>query len=71
MIVVCYSRGIKETDEINRYRNKGYSIIEQGNRRGVSVTLKSSIVEVEGFPLVAGEGTNANLLVDKKILPRK
>lgn len=24
MIVVCYSRGIKETDEINRYRNKGY-----------------------------------------------
>jgi|GEM_PF-4524730 hypothetical protein len=26
MIVVCYSRGIKETDEINRYRNKGYGV---------------------------------------------
>lgn len=24
MMVVCYNRGIKETDEINRYRNKGY-----------------------------------------------
>lgn len=44
-----------------------YKIIQQNDRKGVEVTLKSQIIDVEGFPLKAFIGDNVNQIVDMHV----
>ena len=44
-----------------------YSIINENNRKGIIVSLKSKIIEAEGFPLKAFVGDNVNTLIDANI----
>lgn len=41
-----------------------YSIIEENGRKGIEVSLKSQIIDVEGFPFKAFDGDNVNQVVD-------
>ena len=44
-----------------------YSIINENNRKGINVSLKSKIIDVEGFPLKAFVGDNVNTLIEANI----
>lgn len=45
----------------------GYSVIEENGRKGIEVSLKSQIIDVEGFPFRAFVGENVNQVVDVNI----
>ena len=44
-----------------------YRIIQENDRKGVEVSLKSQIIDVEGFPLKAFIEDNVNQIVDRHI----
>lgn len=44
-----------------------YKIINEDKRLGVEVSLKSEIIDVDGFPFKAFVGDNVNSLIDEKI----
>ncbi len=44
-----------------------YSIINENGRKGINVSLKSKIIDVEGFPLKAFVGDNVNTLIETNI----
>ena len=44
-----------------------YRIIKDSKRRGVEVSLKSEIIDVDGFPFKAFVGDNVNILIDERI----
>lgn len=44
-----------------------YSIIRENDQQGVEVSLKSPIIDVEGFPFKAFVGDNVNQIVDMKV----
>ena len=44
-----------------------YSIINENDRKGINVSLKSKIIDVEGFPLKAFVGDNVNTLIEANI----
>lgn len=44
-----------------------YRIINDSNRLGVEVSLKSEIIDVDGFPFKAFFGDNVNILIDERI----
>lgn len=46
-----------------------YEIIEENNERGVNVSLKSSVLEVSGFPFKIFCGQNVNDVVERTIRP--
>ena len=44
-----------------------YRIINDSKRLGVEVSLKSEIIDVDGFPFKAFVGDNVNILIDERI----
>jgi hypothetical protein len=44
-----------------------YSIVNENDRKGINVSLKSKIIDVEGFPLKAFVGDNVNTLIEANI----
>lgn len=46
-----------------------YKIIQEGDRKGVEVSLTSQIIEIEGFPFNAFETDNVNQIVNSTIHP--
>ena len=44
-----------------------YSIINENDRKGIRVSLKSKIIDVKGFPLKAFVGDNVNALIEANI----
>ena len=44
-----------------------YRIINDSKRLGVEISLKSEIIDVDGFPFKAFVGDNVNILIDERI----
>lgn len=44
-----------------------YKIINESNRQGVEISLKSVIIDVDGFPFKAFVGDNVNQIIDENI----
>ena len=44
-----------------------YKIINDSKRLGVEISLKSEIIDVDGFPFKAFVGDNVNILIDERI----
>lgn len=47
-----------------------YKIVNQNNRLGVEVNLKSQIIDVNGFPFTAFVGDNVNQIIDSNVQPK-
>lgn len=48
-----------------------YSIINENNRQGVEISLKSEIIDVDGFPFKAFAGDNVNQIIDANVQPKR
>ncbi|MBQ9718253.1 MAG: hypothetical protein IJV76_09690, partial [Clostridia bacterium] len=44
-----------------------YKLIQENDRKGVEISLKSQIIDVEGFPFKAFDGDNVNQVVNTNI----
>lgn len=44
-----------------------YSIVHEDNRYGVNISLRSEIIDVDGFPFKAFVGDNVNQIIDTKV----
>lgn len=47
-----------------------YKIINENNRQGVEISLKSEIIDVNGFPFKAFVGDNVNQIIDTNVQPK-
>ena len=47
-----------------------YTIINENNHLGVEVSLKSGIIDVNGFPFKAFIGDNVNQIIDTNVLSK-
>lgn len=47
-----------------------YAIINNNDRIGVEISLRSEIIDVEGFPFKAFAGDNANQIIDNNVRPK-
>lgn len=47
-----------------------YKIINENNQHGVEISLKSEIIDVNGFPFKAFVGDNVNQIIDTNVQPK-
>ena len=65
MILYDRARISRKNNWIDKYGN--VYLINDSKRLGVEVSLKSEIIDVDGFPFKAFVGDNVNILIDERI----